>query len=55
MKKERAGEDSSITDMLRSYIKVFSSELKTRLLGVSNKSWGIVVYEKGIAKETGAK
>ena len=52
MKKEEAsGNDFSITDMLRSYIKVFSSELKTRLSGVSNESWGVVVFEKGIATE----
>ena len=52
MKKEEAsGNDFSITDKLRSYIKVFNSELKIRLLGVSNKSWGIVVFEKGIVTE----
>jgi hypothetical protein len=50
-KRREAAGSSSITDILRSYIKVFSSELKTRLLGVSNKSWGVVVYEKGIVTE----
>ena len=53
MKKERAGEDSSIIDMLSGYIKVFSiSELKTRFLGrARDENWGLVVFENGIVKE----
>ena len=52
MKKEEAsGNDFSILDMLRSYIKIFSSVLKTRLLGVSNERGNIVVFEKGIVTE----
>lgn len=55
MKKEEAsGNDFSITDRLRSYIKVFSSELKTRLLGVRHESWNIVVFEKGAVMEVTA-
>ena len=55
MKKEEAsGNGSSIIDTSRSYIKVFSSELKARLLGVSNESVGIVVFEKGVVTEVTA-
>ena len=51
MKKEGTGEGSSILNRLRSYIKVFNSERKTRLLGVSDESWSVLVFENGIAKE----
>ena len=51
-KRREAAGSSSITDRLRSYIKIFSSVLKTRLLGVSNESWSVLVFENGIAKET---
>lgn len=56
MKKEGAGENSSIIRFIGGVYKAFgfwSGELKTRLLGVSNESWGLVVYEKGIAREIG--
>ena len=54
MKKEEAsGNGSSIIDMLRGYIKVFSiGELKARLIGVRNESQNVVVVYKGIVKET---
>jgi hypothetical protein len=54
MKKERVGEDSSIRTFIGRVYKVFGfwfSVLKTRLLGVSNESWNIVVFEKGIVTE----
>lgn len=51
MKRREAAGSSSITDRLRSYIKVFNSELKTRLLGVSNESWSVLVFENGIVRE----
>ena len=49
-RREAAGSSSTI-NMLWGYIKVFSSVLKTRLLGVSNESGNIVVFEKGIVTE----
>ena len=52
MKKEgTSGNGSSIIDMLRGYINVFSiGKLKTQLLGVRNESQNIVVVYKGIVK-----
>ena len=49
--KEAVGSFSTI-DMLREHIKVFSSELKTRLLETRarHERAGIVVYEKGIVR-----
>lgn len=59
MKKERAGEDSSIRTLIRGVYKAFGfwfGKLKTRFFEtrVRNDSWGIVVFEKGVVTEVTA-
>ena len=57
MKKEEAGLGSLIRSISGAVYKAFGfrfSELKTRLLGVSNESWSVVVFEKGAVTEVTA-
>ena len=55
MKRRGVGENSPIKQFIGGVYKVIGfwfGKLKTRLLGVRNDSWGLVVFEKEIVKET---
>ena len=56
MKKREAGEDSTIIRFVERVYKTSHkcSEFVTRLSGVRNDSWGLVVFENGIVKEIAA-
>lgn len=56
MKKERAGVGSLIRNISGVVYKANHkcSEFVTRLSGVRNDSWGLVVFENGIVKEIAA-
>lgn len=54
MKRRGVGENPSLKKLSERVYKAFGfwvGELKTRLSGVRNESWGIVVFEKGIVRE----
>lgn len=54
MKGREAGEDLSIIRFVERVYKASSfwyGALRTRLSGVSNESWGLAVFEKGIVRE----